>query len=420
MSALLWLICKSAWSRRLSLGLTLLAMTLAASPMIAVERVHEAARTRFFQSISGVDLIVGARASPLSLTLYSVFHLGDAVDNLEWKSYEAIAAHPEVAWSVPLLLGDSHRGFTVLGTTPDYFAHYRYGNQYALRLAEGQMFTALFDVVLGAEVAAKLGYGLGRRITLTHGSASLPGLEHGDKPFVVRGILAPTGTPADRTLFVSLAAIEAIHLDWQGGAPIPGFSIPAEQARKFDLQPKTLTAFLVGIRHRASVFRLQREISAFPDEALTAALPGIVLEQLWQSLDIGERLLTGLSFLMLGAGLIGVTAMLFASQNERRRELAILRAAGASRRHLLFWLMFEATALGCASALASLLLVALAAGLGDVWGAPYGLSHLPLAPSSWVEIQRLLLLPLATALASLAPAWQASRRALADGLTPRG
>ena len=192
MSALWRLALASAWNRRLSLGLTLLAVVLASTLLLSVERIRQAARDGFAQSVSGTDLVVGARTSPVQLVLYSVFRLGEATNNLSWDSYQKIAVDPAIAWSVPLALGDSHRGYPVLGTTPAYFEHYRYGDRQPLRLAAGQVFAGLFDAVLGAEVAQRLGYRIGDQITLTHGDGGLAGMDHDDKPFTVVGILAPT------------------------------------------------------------------------------------------------------------------------------------------------------------------------------------------------------------------------------------
>jgi putative ABC transport system permease protein len=418
MRALLRLALASAWNRRLSLGLTLFAVLMATTLLLSVERVRQAARDGFAQSVSATDLVVGARTSPVQLVLYSIFHLGEATNTISWQSYQTIAANPAIAWSVPLALGDSHRGYAVLGTTPDYFTHYRYADKRPLRFAEGEPFAQLFAAVIGAEVAERLGYRLGQRIALTHGDGGLAGLEHDDKPFTVVGILAPTGTPVDRTVHVSLPAIEAIHLDWVGGAPIPGMSIAPEMVSKFDLTPKTITAFLVGLHQRAAVFRVQREINQFRDEPLLAVLPGVALDQLWQTVGIVERALQAVSWLVLAVGLAGLLAVMLAGLNERRREMAILRSVGAGPRHILFLLTLESFAVSLLGAFAGLGLVSLlAAGAADHL-APFGLAAMPLAPSA-AEMQLLAVVLVCGLLVSLLPAWRAYRLSLADGLIPR-
>lgn len=419
MKPLFALALKSAWNRRLTLGLTLLAITLAVTLLLSVERIRHAAHDGFTQSVSGTDLIVGARGSPLQLVLYAVFNVGEASNTVDWQSYQAIAADPAVAWSVPLALGDAHRGFPVLGTTPAYFEHFRYADRQPLRFSDGRPFNALFDAVIGAEVAAKLGYRLGQRITLSHGSGTLPGLEHGDKPFTIVGILAPTGTPVDRRVHVGLGAIEAIHLDWQGGMPIPGVSIPPEVVSKFDLQPKTVTAFLLGLHQRSLVFRLQRKIADYRGEPLLAVMPGVALDQLWQTVGIVEKTLLGISWLVFAVGVAGLAAVMLASLNERRRELAVLRSVGAGPHHILFLLLCECLLVTLLGVLLSLLSVSLAAWLGGPWlAAQLGLSSLPLAVSPG-EVSLLASIFVAALLVSLWPAWRAYRLSLADGLTPR-
>ncbi len=418
MRALLHLALASAWNRRLSLGLSLLAVMLAASLLLSVERIRQAARDNFAQSLSGTDLVVGARTSPVQLVLYSVFRLGEATNNLSWESYEQIARDSSIAWSVPISLGDSHRGYPVLGTIPAYFEHYRHGDKQALELAKGSVFDGVFDTVLGAEVAQRLGYRVGDRITLSHGDGGLPGMEHDDKPFTVTGILAPTGTPVDRTVHVGLAAIEAIHLDWIGGAPVPGFNIAAEVVQKFDLTPKSITAFLVGLHQRAEVFRVQRRINTFAEEPLLAVMPGVALDQLWQTVGVVEKALQLLSWLVLAVGLAGLMATLLAGLNERRREMAILRSLGAGPRHVLALLMLESGVVSLLGCLAGLALVTLiAAFAGDALLA-FGLARLPLAVNV-VEMQLLAAVLVCGLLVGLVPAWRAYRLSLADGLIPR-
>ncbi|WP_298395180.1 ABC transporter permease [uncultured Azonexus sp.] len=418
MSALLRLALASAWNRRLSLGLTLLAVMLAATLLLSVERIREAARDSFAQSVSGSDLIVGARTSPVQLVLYSVFRLGEATNNLDWASYQKIAADPAIAWSVPLSLGDSHRGYPVLGTTADYFIHFHYGDRQPLRLADGVVFAGIFEAVLGAEVAQRLGYRVGDRITLSHGDGGLPGMEHDDKPFTVVGILAPTGTPVDRTVHVGLAAIEAIHLDWIGGAPVPGFNIGAEVVQKFDLTPKSITAFLVGLHQRAEVFRIQRRINQFADEPLLAVMPGVALDQLWQTVGVVERALQAVSWLVLAVGLAGLMATMLAGLDQRRREMAILRSIGAGRRHILGLLLLESGLVSLLGCLLGLAAVSLFAAVGGDLLAAFGLAALPLAVS--VGEMKLLGAVLVCGLAvGVLPAWRAYRLSLADGLIPR-
>ena len=208
MTHLLRLALASAWNRRATLALTVIAISLSVTMLLGVERARVAAREGFEQSVSGTDLVVGARTSPVQLMLYAVFRLGEATNNVRWSSFEAIAAKSGVAWAVPLSLGDSHHGFAVLGTNTGYFEHFRYGYKKPLALSAGRAFSGtvdgVFEAVIGAEVAQSLNYGVGQRITLSHGTGGALLPEHADKPFTVVGILAPTGTPVDRTVHISL------------------------------------------------------------------------------------------------------------------------------------------------------------------------------------------------------------------------
>jgi putative ABC transport system permease protein len=422
MKAVLTLALKSAWARRLTLGITLFAIALAAALLLAVERVRHDARTNFAQSISGVDLVVGPRGGATQLLMYAVFHTGAATQNMRWDSFEALASHPAVVWAVPLSLGDSHRGFPVLGTTPDYFLHRRPAVSQMLTFAAGRPFAGtvdgVFEAVLGSAVAAELGYRSGDRITLSHGMEAL-GPEHADKPFTVTGILAPTGTPVDRTVHVSLEAITAIHLDWAGGAPLPGLNIPAEQVRKFDLAPKEITAMLIGLKSRGDVFRLQRHINNYRGEPLMAVLPGVALDELWQTLASVENTLLAISALVVLVGLAGLTATMLAGLNERRRELAILRSLGAGPGDIFLMLVAEGlvvTVLGVM--LGSVLLAAGSVLLAPLALAQFGI-HLQLRPPTTNEIVLLLSIIVIGLAASLVPGWRAWRMSLADGLTPR-
>lgn len=419
MTHLLPLALKSAWNRRHTLALTAVAIALSVTLLLGIERLRQDARDSFAQAVSGTDLIVGARTSPIQLLLYAVFRIGEATNNLGWDSAQALAAHPAVAWTIPISLGDSHHDFPVLGTTGAYFEHFRYGEKQPLVLAAGKPFVGLFDAVLGAEVARRLGYRLGDRITLAHGMEGNGLAEHGDKPFTVVGILAPTGTPVDRTVHISLEALEAIHLDWQGGAPMPGLAIPPELVKKFDLTPKAVTAVLVGLKTRAGVFAMQRWVANYRDEALMGVLPGVTLAQLWDMMAVAEQALLAVSALVVAVSFAGLVAVVLAGLGERRRELAILRSVGARPRDLFALLALEGAAVTLAGAVAGVVLLAILSVVVGPWAqSHYGLT-LSLALPGAGEMKLLGGVVLVGTLASLLPGWRAYRLSLADGLTPR-
>ncbi|WP_028445958.1 ABC transporter permease [Chitinimonas koreensis] len=419
MKWLLQLAASSAWNRRFALSLVVLCIGLSTFLLLAIERIRHDVRQNFAQSVSGTDLIVGARTGSVQLLLYSVFRIGNATNNVRWSSIEAISRHRAVAWVIPISLGDSHRGFPVIATSQAYFQHFRYGNRQALAMAQGARFDGVFEAVLGSEAARRLGYRLGQRIVLSHGDGVLEANDHADKPFTVVGILAPTGTSVDRSVHISLAAMEALHLDWMAGVPIPGMAVPAEQVGEHDLTPKSVTAALIGLKSRTAVFAVQRSIADFEDEPLMAILPGVALDELWDVVGAGERGLMAMSALVGVVSLLGLVAVIMAGLNERRRELSILRAIGAGPRQILLLLAAEGalvTVAGIvigASACAFAILL-----LGDWSQTQFGIA-LRLQPYGQQEWMLIGILLGGGWLASLLPGYRAYRLSLVDGLSPR-
>lgn len=408
-------------NRRFTALLTVLAIALSVCLLLAVERVRTEARASFANTISGTDLIVGARSGSVNLLLYSVFRIGNATNNIRWDSFERFANHRQVKWAIPISLGDSHRGYRVMGTSTAYFEHYRYARSQTLKLAQGREFADdPFEVVLGAEVAQALGYGLGEKIVLAHGVATISLVKHDDKPFTVVGVLERTGTPVDRTLHISLAGMEALHIDWQNGMPARGSAqISAEQARTMDLQPKQITAFMLGLNSKIATFSLQREINEFRGEPLLAILPGVALQELWSLMGTAEQALFVVSLFVVLTGLIGMLTAILTSLNERRREMAILRSVGARPWHIASLLVLEAFALALAGVVLGLALLYLGiAGSQGYVQANYGLYLALSAPSSYEWKLLGSILAAAVAMGSV-PAWRAYRQSLADGLSIR-
>ena len=409
---------RSAWNRRMSLGLIVCSIALAAFMLTGIERIRTDLRDGFTSAVSGTDLVVGARTGSVNLLLYAVFRVGAATNNIRWSSVQAIERQRGVDWVVPLSLGDSHRGFPVLATTPAYFERFRYGAGQPLVFRSGRSMLDLFDAVIGAEVASRFGYRLGESISLAHGSGVLNIADHADKPFVVAGILARTGTPVDRTVHIGLEAMEALHVDWVGGTPMPGKRIGPEEVRRMDLRPRAVTAALIGLENRTAVFSVQRRINTFPDEPLMAILPGVALDELWEVVGVGERGLLLMSGLVALVSMAGLMSVVLAGLDQRRRELAVLRAVGAGPHHVLALLALEGlivTIVGIAIGIAALAVALLV--LGPWLQAEFGLAVHP-GPTSmqWILLAGLLL---AGWLASLLPGWRAYRLSLADGLQPR-
>ncbi|MBO0764107.1 MAG: ABC transporter permease [Hyphomicrobiaceae bacterium] len=410
---------QSLFNRWVTAALTITTIAASVVLLLGVEEVRTGARQSFADTISGTDLIVGARSGGLNLLLYSVFRIGNATNNVTWTSYQDIAFRPEVAWIVPLSLGDSHHGFRVLGTTGDYFTHYKYRQSQGLTFAAGGPFTDLFDAVIGSDVAASLGYKLGDSVVISHGLGSVSFLEHDDKPFRVAGILEKTGTPVDRTVHVGLAAIEAIHVDWQSGARVPGQLVSAEEVRRMDLAPKAITAALVGLKSKLAAFRLQRAINEYRSEPLSAILPGAALQELWGLVGTAETALKVVSAMVVATALLGMLTMILSTLNERRREMAILRSVGARARTVLGLLAAEAGVLTATGVALGLVLLYAALFLARPYvDAVYGL-HLPIAPLKPDAWATLGVIVLGGCAAGLLPALRAYRLSLADGMTVR-
>ncbi|WP_299778686.1 ABC transporter permease [uncultured Roseobacter sp.] len=407
----------SLFARALTVGMTILAIALSVALFLGVEKVRTGAKESFADTISGTDLIVGARSGSVQLLLYSVFRIGNATNNVSWESYQDIAARPDVEWIVPISLGDSHRQFRVMGTTRAFFDHYKYRQGRSLETADGVIMDDLFDTVIGADVAATLGYSVGDPIVVAHGLASFS--EHKNQPFRISGILAKTGTPVDRTVIVSVEAIEAIHVDWRSGAQIPGQVTPVDVIRQMDLTPKAITAALVGVESPLQTFALQRAINEYRQEPLLAVLPGVALQELWGIVGIAETALLAVSAMVVVTALIGMMATIFSSLNERRREMAIFRAMGARPTTILGLLVLEAMLMAALGALLGLAL--LYAGLSvaqPMIDSAFGL-WLPVTAPSLQELWVILVVVGAGAIVSMVPALRAYRMSLADGMMVR-
>lgn len=417
MRNILLLALKSLRNRKFTVCLTIISIGLSVALLLGVERIRTESRNSFTNTISGTDLVVGARSGSIQLLLYSIFRIGYATNNISWESYQDIAAFPSVSWTVPISLGDSHRGYRVMGTSGDYFNHFRYGNKQNLRLDKGTVFSDLYEAVLGAEVARKLGYEPGDSIVLSHGAGDVSFVKHEDKPFTVVGILKPTGTPVDQTIHVSLESIEAIHLDWREGAPMAGIHISADQARKLKLTPKAITAFLVKLQSPIATFKVQRAINQYSEEPLTAILPGVALQQLWQLVGVAEKALMAVSAFVVVVGLFGMLTTLMTSLNERRREMAILRSVGARPAHVFSLIIGEAilvTTLGIIVGI--VLLYTLLAIAQPLLVAHFGL-YIKISFFSGYELLLLAIVLLAGIMAGIVPGWKIYRYSLNDGMT---
>jgi len=485
---------KSLRNRAFSTSLTVSSIALSFALLIGVENVRVGMRESFSNTISQTDLIVGTKGGTIQLLLYSVFGMGAPTENVSWEAYREWAEHPAIEWTIPYGLGDSHRGFRVIGTNEDFYRHYRYRGGQEIALAEGRGNTDLFDVTLGADVAAELNYAMGDEISVTHGLDEMGFVSHDHMPFTVVGVLAKTFTPVDRAIYVTLEGMEAIH--WEDGvppasddehthddeaeaappddghahddeaeaapaddghahddeaeaaptddghahddeaeaapaddghahddeaeaAPADDGHAHAEDLSIEDVEVTQVTSFFVGTTDRRDVLQLQREINDFEDEPMMAVLPGVALNEMWQGLGYAETGLRLVAIFVVLVGLLGMLVSLYTSLNERRREMAILRAVGAGPNRILALLVLESVCLAGAGALAGLALVygLLAAGQSIV-EAQVGL-FIPIRPPGPIELLLLGAVVTAGFLMGFVPAFKAYRTALHDGLAVR-
>lgn len=402
-------------ARLLTTSMTVLVIALAVGLFLCVEKLRTSAKLSFTNTISGTDLIVGPRTGSIQLLLYSIFRIGDATSNLSWTSYNLIKDHPSVDWSVPISLGDSHKQFRVMGTSQAFFEHYKFRQDKSLSFKEGNVFLDLFDTVIGSDVAEILNYSVDDPIIVSHGLISL--VEHENAPFKISGVLEKTGTPIDRTVIVKLEGIEAIHVDWRGGAKIPGRATPIDKIRSMDLTPKEITAVMIGVKSPLEIFSLQRVINRYEREPLMAILPGLALQELWEIVSVAETALFAVSVMIVFTALIGMMASTLSSLNERRREMAILRSVGANPTTILSLFVCEATITSLGGVITGFILayggLAIAQPLVD---AKYGI-WLSISAPTFYELYFFLTVITSGIVVSAVPAIKAYRISLADGLT---
>lgn len=409
---------KSLLNRKTTALLTIMTVAISVILLMGVERIRTQAKSSFANTVSGTDLIVGGRSGQVNLLLYSVFRIGNATNNIDWKSYQEFSQHKSVKWAIPISLGDSHKGFRVMGTNQSYFEHFRYGSKQPLTFTQGKEFQGLFETVLGSDVAKKLGYQIGSEIIIAHGISDVGFSRHDNLPFKVVGILAPTGTPVDKTVHVSLQAIEAIHVGWESGAHLGNAPEQSELEHR-DFEPKQITAMMIGLKSKIQTFALQRQINEYRKEPLSAIMPGVALHELWGMMSVAEQALMAVSIFVVVAGLLGMLSSLLTSLQERRREMSILRAMGARPKHVFSLLVSEAsvlTLLGITVGLVGLYgLLGIAAPLIE---SQYGI-QIELNGITSYEWQLLAYVQSAGILIGFIPAIRAYRQSLSDGMTIR-
>ena len=345
---------KSLLHRKVAVGLSVVALSVSVFALLGVEHARHQIKENFYNTVSEVDLIVGSRTGNINLLLYSVFRVGSPTRNIKYERYEEFLGDENIEWSVPISLGDSHRGFRVVGTVPAYFEKIKFSKERDLSFTSGQSFAEPFELVLGSEVSSALGYKIGDQITLSHGISKSSFLEHKKFPFSVTGILKATGTPIDRALYVGLSGLELIHMhpnqvtksmnDLDQGVPI-----------KID----EITAVMLGLKNRITTFKIQEKINRFQKEPLIAVIPGVALSELWQMVRLLENSLLLVTILVFVAACLGLSAMLLSSIRERHKEIQLLRIIGAPSIFLFLLIELESLLVTLISILIGMLFLSL-------------------------------------------------------------
>jgi putative ABC transport system permease protein len=335
------------WSRPLGAALNLLLLSLGlASITFLLLLGHQLGRA-FDRDLAGIDLVVGAKGSPLQLILSGVLHLDVPTGNVPLQAVQALEQNPLVASVIPISLGDSFQGFRIVGTSHAYPAHYQ------ASLAQGSLWQAPMQAVLGASAARALGLQVGGSFVGSHGLGA-GGHTHGDLPYTVTGILAPTGSVLDRLILTDTASVWKVHES--------ATALDADDQKILE-QERELTLALVRYRSPLAAVSLPRFVNSSTE--MQAAAPALEISRLLRMLGIGTEVLQALAGVLLLTAALSVFLALWSAVRERRADLALLRMLGAPPRRVAALLLTEALWLGL---LAAVMGVALGQGLTVLLG----------------------------------------------------
>ena len=407
---------RSLKNRKFTSMLCILSIALSVTLFLAIERIRNGARDGFTNTISKTDLIIGAKGGQLQLLLYTVFHIGGAVNNIRMSTYEDIKSNHLVEWAIPISLGDTYKGYRVVATDENFFEHYRFRGDNKVELLSGKIPTETFDVAIGAEVAKKFKLKVGDPIVLSHGISAEAILNHQSTPFHIVGIVSPTQTPIDTGVFINLYGMEAMHFGWESGVP-SGESVNPDRFKKENIKITQLTSFMVKLKSRIAVLKMRREIDAYDKEPIMAIIPALSLQEMWQTIGYVEQILFLVSLCVLLVGVLSILISLYTSINERRREMAILRSLGASSFHIFSLLLYESSflvMLGCLFGVVSLYGVLIFVRPWLESNFSVYLEVQSLSKSEWIYLLGIFI---AGTLAGLIPAIKAYMNSLQDGLT---
>lgn len=323
------------WSRPLAAGLNVLLLSLGLASLSFVLLASHQIDQAFERDLAGIDVVVGAKGSPMQLILSGVFHIDAPTGNVPLAAVKELEQHPQVAKLIPLSLGDSLRGFRIVGTTPDYITHYK------VEFAHGGVWTAPMQAVLGAQVAAQTGLKVGDRFAGSHGLAS-GGASHGQTPYVVSGVLAASGSVLDRLVLTATESVWQVH---------EGDTALDDEDRKVLEEEREVTLALIQYRTPLAAVTFPRFVNSTTD--MQAAAPALEITRLLNMIGVGTDVLRALAAVLLLTAGLSVFIALWSAVRERRADLALLRMLGAPPRKVAalllceaLWLALLATVLG--------------------------------------------------------------------------
>ncbi|MFA6195563.1 MAG: FtsX-like permease family protein [Sulfurimonas sp.] len=396
---------KSILNRKTAFFLSVFSIAISVVLLLGIQRVAKSSEEHFLNTLNQTDMIVGATDGSIDILLNLIFHIGDGLKEIDFSTFEEIAKMDEVAWVVPLSLGDSFRSFEVMATNEDFFGHYKYASGKLLEFQEGGNFSGFYDVIVGWNVAKKLGLKLSDKIHLSHADEHH---EHTNREFIVSGVLKQSKTPNDDLVFIQLKTDEAIHLEWQSGHFVD-MHIESEKLSQMDIKPKHLSGMLLGVRNPLQILELENRINHYKGENLKAVLPAKALSKLFKLMQNFQDVLFFISVAVFIVALFTMLSSMYATLSERRREIAILRSLGASVKVIFALFAIESSLIvACGIVFGYLILTLLIALIPST----ISISHMP----DLYEIVMLLVMVVISLFASLLPALSSYKQSLQDGL----
>jgi putative ABC transport system permease protein len=389
-------------ARSLNTLLNVLLLALGVATIVLLLLTTHQLDQRMRRDAQGIDLVVGAKGSPMQIILASIYHLDVPTGNIPYRQALEISRHRMVKKAIPLALGDSYRGFRINGTTHDYLAHYD------AKFAAGRAWEKPLEAVLGHETALRTGLKVGDQFKGAHGMGDRPGDEHESLPYVVAGVLAPSGTVIDRLIITSVESVWAMHVDHHDIKDI------ADIAKRMKDEEKEYTALLIQYASPIAAAMLPRYVNN--NSEMQSASPAYETARLFGIIGVGVDVLRGFALVLMFSAGLSVFIALYNALNERRYDLAVMRTLGARPLTLLLLLLFEGLLLALiGGALGVLLGHALTEVLGHALKAAQQISVTGLI---WIKAEWWVLALAAGVgvVAALIPAWRAYRTDIAGTL----